>query len=90
MDLTGLGAVDRGDRLRLVSEGGVQAAGDRLNWSPGIINPFRELGSFGRSLDTILAQQRAGRDEPVILALHMVCPRVEYTDRGKSAVVVKS
>ena len=61
-----------------------------VNWSPGIINPFRELGRFGQSLDTILGQQRADRDEPVILVLHMACPRVEYTDRGKSAVVVRS
>jgi hypothetical protein len=58
-----------------------------VNWSPGIINPFRELGTFGRSLDTILTTQRAGADEPVILILHVACPRVEYTDRGKSAVV---
>ncbi len=60
-----------------------------VNWSPGIINPFRELGQFGASLDTILSQQRADRDEPVVLVLHMACPRVEYTDRGKSAVVVE-
>ena len=50
---------------------------------------FRELGRFGQSLDTILSQQRADQDEPVILVLHMACPRVEYTDRGKSAVVVR-
>ena len=61
-----------------------------VNWSPGIINPFREMGAFGQSLDTVLSQQRADRDEPVILVLHMACPRVEYTDRGKSSVVVKS
>jgi DNA topoisomerase VI subunit B len=61
-----------------------------VNWSPGIINPFRELGWFGQSLDTILSQQRVDRNEPVILVLHIACPRVEYTDRGKSAVVVRS
>lgn len=61
-----------------------------VNWSPGIINPFRELGRLGQSLDTILSRQRADCDEPIILVLHMACPRVEYTDRGKSAVVVKS
>ena len=61
-----------------------------VNWSPGIINPFRELGRFGQSLDTILTKQRASEDEPVILVLHIACPRVEYTDRGKSAVVVAS
>jgi hypothetical protein len=59
-----------------------------VNWSPGIINPFRMLGRFGASLDTILSQARADADEPVILVLHMACPRVEYLDRGKSAVVV--
>jgi DNA topoisomerase VI subunit B len=57
-----------------------------VNWSPGILNPFRELG-YGQSLDSILEQQRAGRLEPVVLVLHLTCARVEYTDRGKSAVV---
>ena len=59
-----------------------------VNWSPGIINPFRELGPFGQSLDTVLSQQRADQEEPVALILHLACPRVQYTDRGKSAVVV--
>lgn len=59
-----------------------------VNWSPGIVNPFRELGKYGQSLDSVLERQRAGRDEPVCLFLHLICPRVEYTDRGKSAVVV--
>jgi hypothetical protein len=59
-----------------------------VNWSPGIVNPFRALGPYGQSLDTVLSQQRADRDEPVVLLLHLACPRVEYTDRGKSAVVV--
>lgn len=58
-----------------------------VNWSPGILNPFRELGRYGQSLDSILEQQRAGRREPVVLVLHLACARVEYTDRGKSAVV---
>jgi DNA topoisomerase VI subunit B len=69
-----------------------EADGRRLitgvNWSPGITNPFRQLGSYGLSLDTILSQQRADRDEPVILLLHTACRRVEYTDRGKSAIAI--
>ena len=69
-----------------------KAKGRRLitgvNWSPGITNPFRQLGTYGQSLDTILAQQRADRDEPVVIVLHVACPRVEYTDRGKSAVAI--
>jgi len=43
---------------------------------------------MGQSLDAVLEQQRAGRDEPIVLVLHMACPRVGYTDRGKSAVVI--
>jgi hypothetical protein len=71
-----------------------EQAGRRLitgiNWSPGILNPFRALGPWRQSLDTVLSQQRADRDEPVVVLLHLACPRVEYTDRGKSAVVVAS
>jgi hypothetical protein len=58
-----------------------------VNWSPGIVNPFRQLGRFGMSLDTVLTRQRASESEPVILVLHIACPWVEYLDRGKSAVV---
>ena len=59
-----------------------------VNWSPGIVNPFRTLGRFGMSLDTLLTRQRVEAVDPVIMALHFACPRVEYTDRGKSAVVM--
>ena len=60
-----------------------------VNWSPALLNPFREIGQHGESLDTILSDQRAGRYEPVIIILHMACARVDYTDRGKSAVVME-
>jgi hypothetical protein len=58
-----------------------------INWSPGIGNPFRWLGSAKISFDTLLANQRADEDEPIVLVVHAACPRVGYTDRGKSAVV---
>ncbi len=77
---TAFGWCPEGESRRLVTG---------VNWSPGIINPFRELGRFGQSLDTILSQQKIDRDEPVILVLHMACPRVEYLDRGKSSVVIE-
>jgi DNA topoisomerase VI subunit B len=67
------------DRRRLVSG---------VNWSPGILNPFRTLGGYGRSLESVLSNQRATSDEPVVFLLHAICPRVEYTDRGKSAIVI--
>jgi DNA topoisomerase VI subunit B len=60
-----------------------------VNWSPGIVNPFRELGATGQSLDSILEQQRSGRDEPIVYLLHWASPRVQYTDRGKSAVALE-
>ena len=59
-----------------------------VNWSPGIVNPYRELGQNGEGLDSLLAKQKVDGEEPVVVVLHMVCPRVEYTDRGKSAVVI--
>ena len=60
-----------------------------VNWSPGINNPFRQLGRGGESLDAILADVRANTSQPVIAVLHLACPRVTYTDRGKSAIVVE-
>jgi hypothetical protein len=60
-----------------------------VNWSPGINNPFRQLGRSGEGLDAILAEVRANASQPVIAALHLASPRVAYTDRGKSAIVVE-
>ena len=58
-----------------------------VNWSPGIVNPFRRLSDY-RSMDQILQEAWAGPGEPIILFLHVASPVVHYTDRGKSAVVV--
>jgi len=30
----------------------------------------------------------SGPDEPIVFLLHLACPRVAYTDRGKSSIVV--
>jgi hypothetical protein len=59
-----------------------------VNWSTALGNPFRSFGDTGEGLESLLAAQRAGRDEPIVFVLHFVCPRVQYTDRGKSAVVL--
>ena len=58
------------------------------NWSAAIKNPFRSFGATGEGLETQLAQLRATRNEPVVFVLHLAHPRVEYTDRGKSALVI--
>ena len=48
------------------------------------------LGRGGESLDSLLRDVCASTSEPVIAVLHLACPRVAYTDRGKSAIVVES
>ena len=59
-----------------------------VNWSPGIDNPFRQLGRDGEGLDAVLEKVRANSSQPVIAALHLACACVAYTDRGKSAIVI--
>ena len=58
------------------------------NWSAAIKNPFRTFGSTGEGLEAALSDMRAGRNEPIVFVLHLAHPRVEYTDRGKSALVI--
>ena len=61
-----------------------------VNFSPGIGNPFRTLGKgYGDGLSAMLAERYAGIEEPIIFLLHIAHPRVRYTDRGKSALVIK-
>jgi DNA topoisomerase VI subunit B len=60
-----------------------------VNWSPGIRNPFLNLGRGGDSLDSVLAAVKANTTAPIISMLHVACPRIQYTDRGKSGIVVE-
>jgi hypothetical protein len=59
------------------------------NWSSAIGNPFRSFGSTGEGLETMLAKMRVTSEEPVVFVLHLACPRVEYKDSGKSALIVR-
>jgi hypothetical protein len=59
-----------------------------VNWSPAIGNPFRSLGPYGESLDSILTEQRSGPDQPIIFLLHLARPRIDYTDHGKTAISI--
>jgi len=62
-----------------------------VNWSVAIgSTPFRSFGRWAESLDSLLAEQRSGRNEAVIVLIHLACARIEYTDRGKSAVSSRS
>jgi hypothetical protein len=58
------------------------------NWSVGINDPFKGLGPYGQSLDGILQDLRAGRNEPIVMVVHLGCPRITYTDRGKGSLVL--
>jgi hypothetical protein len=58
-----------------------------VNWTPTLLNPFRTLGGRA-SLDAVLEEQRAGKDEPIVLALHLAAPRLAYTDKAKSALAL--
>jgi DNA topoisomerase VI subunit B len=74
------GYCPKGDKRQIVAG---------VNWSPGISNPFRKLGPYGESLDTYLSEQRAGNSgEPITLVIHLASPRVDFTDRGKTALAL--
>jgi hypothetical protein len=58
-----------------------------VNWSAAWVNPFRTLGEYGRSLDTLMYRQRFSAEQPIVLLVHVAHPRVQYADRGKSTVL---
>jgi DNA topoisomerase VI subunit B len=58
------------------------------NWSAAINNPFRTFGATGEGLEATLSEMKAGAHEPIVFVLHLAHPRIEYTDRGKSALVI--
>ena len=59
------------------------------NWSVSLGNPFRSFGRHGEGLESILTEQRARYAEPIIFVVHFACPRIEFTDRGKSAIAIR-
>jgi hypothetical protein len=60
-----------------------------VNFSVAVGNPFRSFRGYGgEGLEAHLRELRVGSDEPVVLVLHFVCPRVEFTDRGKTAIAL--
>ncbi|MDQ3253319.1 MAG: hypothetical protein M3R15_05325, partial [Acidobacteriota bacterium] len=57
-----------------------------INWSPTLADPFRSLNRYGIGLDGLLNQLHISPDEPVTFVLHLACPHLNYTDRGKSSL----
>jgi hypothetical protein len=58
-----------------------------VNFSVAIDNPFQRLGPF-ESLTSVLARQHIDFDDPVVVVLHYTCPRVDFSDRGKSSLTL--
>lgn len=58
------------------------------NWSAAIKNPFRSFGGTGQGMEAYLSELRVGRSEPVVIVLHLAHPRIEYTDRGKTELII--
>lgn len=54
-----------------------------VNWSPTLKIPFEELHS-------LLAEARVDSSDPLAVVVHLACPRLEYTEHGKGALVLPS
>jgi DNA topoisomerase VI subunit B len=60
-------------------QGGTKLLG--VNWTPALRPPFACLAD-------LLDEAQVDAYDPVVLAIHLAYPRVEVTDRGKSAVAL--
>jgi hypothetical protein len=58
------------------------------NWSAAIANPFRRFGRTGEGLETTLQNVRANSRQPVICAAHLAMALIQYSDRGKSSIIL--
>ena len=52
-----------------------------VNWSPALTDPVPEL-------PRLLGEARVDSFDPVVVVLHLVCPRVAYTDQGKTTLAL--
>lgn len=48
-----------------------------VNWTPMLTMPIKELQQY-------LGENRVDSFDPVRVVVHLACPRIEFTDRGKS------
>lgn len=52
-----------------------------LNFAPALRSPLPQL-------DRLLGEQRVDAGDPVALVVHLACPRLAFTDRGKSRLAL--
>jgi DNA topoisomerase VI subunit B len=74
---TAFGVRHNGGGLRLITG---------INWAPTLVDPFHSLNEFGLSLAGLLGRLHLDDEQPVTMVLHLACPHLNYTDRGKSSV----
>jgi DNA topoisomerase VI subunit B len=74
-------------------DGGPRGLRAGINWSVPLGNPIRDDAfriddeHVVSGLMALLASQRINlHSDPVCLAIHLVCPRFRYMDRGKSSI----
>ena len=54
-----------------------------LNWTPTLTSPLDALG-------TLLGEARVDPDDPVVVLVHLACPRLDFMDRGKSRLALSA
>jgi DNA topoisomerase VI subunit B len=52
-----------------------------VNWSPALVCPFDDLTYQ-------LGEMRVDEFDPVTVAVHLACPRLDFTDRGKGKLAL--
>ncbi len=52
-----------------------------LNWTPALVSPFEDL-------PRLLGAARVDEHDPVVVVVHLACPRLTFTDRGKSRLAL--
>lgn len=52
-----------------------------LNWAPTLRSPLPQL-------DRLLGEQRIDSSDGGVLMVHLACPRIDFTDRGKSRLAL--
>lgn len=59
-----------------------------INWSSTLQDPFRYFQGYGLGLSGLLSQLRVAPTDDVTFVIHLACPHLNYTDRGKSSLEV--
>ena len=57
-----------------------------INFAPTLVDPFRALDDYGFGLDGFLSSLHIEPHDPVTVMVHLTCPHLNYTDRGKSSL----